>query len=107
MVVLGKPHLGVQSAFGRPDFLGKIWDAIRYIKEKIADHSKTVSVLTSREIVLQNNLMQSTERATSGGDFPAISRQLEIAVEIGYFTDFPSQIDQDSKIMVIPHRLNG
>ena len=28
-------HLGVQSAFGRPDFLGKIWDVIRYIKEKL------------------------------------------------------------------------
>ena len=49
--------LEVRSAFGRPDFLGKIWDAIRYIKEKVADHSKTVSVLTSRKIALQNYLM--------------------------------------------------
>ena len=81
-------HLGVQSAFGCPDFLGKIWDAIRYIKEKIADHSKTVSVLTSRKIVLQNYLMQSTEQATTGGATAAISRQLEFAVEIRYFTDF-------------------
>ena len=64
------------------------WDAIRYIKQKIADHSKTVSVLTSREIVLQNDLMQSTEQATTGGANAVISRQLEIAVEIGYFTDF-------------------
>ena len=84
--------LGVQSAFGRPVFLGKIWDAIRYVKEKIADHSKTVSVLTSREIVLQNNLMQSTEQATTGGATAAISRQLETAVEIGYSTDFRPRI---------------
>ena len=85
-------HLGVRSAFGRPDFLGKIWDAIRYIKEKIADHSKTVSVLTSREIVLQNNLMQSTEQATTGGATAASFRELEIAVEIGYFTDFRPKV---------------
>ena len=76
---------------------------ICYIKEEIADHSKTVSVLTSREIVLKNYLMQSTERATTGGATAAISRQLETAVEIGYFTDFQPQIDQDSKIVVIPH----
>ena len=58
------------------------------MKEKIADHLKTVSVLTSRNIVLQNYVMQSTEQATTGGAIAAISRQLEIAVEIGYFTDF-------------------
>ena len=57
-------------------------------RRKIADHSKTVSVLTSRKIVLQNYLMQSTEQATTGGATAAISRQLEIAVEIEYFTDF-------------------
>ena len=72
--------------------MGKIWDAIRYIKETIADHSKTVSVLTSREIVLQSNLMQSTEQATTGGATAAISRQLEIAVEIGYLSDFRPKI---------------
>ena len=77
------------------------------IKEKIADHSKTVSVLTSRKIVIQNYLMQCTEQATTGGATAASSQQLEIAVEIGYFTDFQPQIDQDSRIMVIPHRFNG
>ena len=56
-------HLGVQSAFGRPDFLRKIWDAMRFIKEKVADDSKSVSVLNSKKIVLQNHLMQCTERA--------------------------------------------
>ena len=61
---------------------------MRSIKEKIADHSKSVSVLTSRKIALQNRLMKSTEQATTGGPTAAISRQLEIAVEIGYFTDF-------------------
>ena len=70
-----------------PRFSGEILDAMRFIKEKIADHSKTVSVLTSRKIVLQINLMQCTERATTGGATAASSRQLEIAVEIGYFTD--------------------
>ena len=72
--------------------MGKIRDAIRYIKEKIADHLKTVSVLTSRRIALQNHLMQSTEQATTGGATAAISRQLETAVEIGYFTDFRPEI---------------
>ena len=65
---------------------------MRYIKEKIADHAKTVSVLTSREIILQNNLMQSTEQATTGGATAAISRHLDTAVEIGYFTDFRPKI---------------
>ena len=83
--------------------MGKIWDAIRYIKEKIADHSKTVSVLTSRRIALRNYLMQCTEQATTGGATAAISRQLETAVEIGYFTDFQPQIDQDNKVMVNLH----
>ena len=72
--------------------MGKIWEAIRYIKEKNADHSKTVSVLTSRRIALQNYLMQSTEQATTGGATAASFRQLEIAVEIGYFTDFRPKI---------------
>ena len=80
---------------------------MRSIKEEIADRWKTVSVLTSRKIVLQNYLMQNTERTTTGGATVASSRQLEMAVEIGYFTDFQPQIDQDSKIMVIPHRFNG
>ena len=39
-------------------------------------------------LVLQNYLMQSTEQATTGGATAAISRRLEIAVKIGYFTDF-------------------
>ena len=45
---------------------------MRFIKEKIADQAKSVSVLTSKKIVLENHLMQCTERATSGGDFTTI-----------------------------------
>ena len=60
---------------------------MRSIKEKIADHSKTVSVLTSRKIVLQNYLMQCTERATSGGDFTTFRNRGENRVFHRFLTE--------------------
>ena len=48
---------------------------MRYIKKQIADHLKSVSVLNSKKILLQNHLMQCTERATSGGDFTTIKNR--------------------------------
>ena len=51
--------------------------------------------------------MQRRQKRANRRQQALISRQLEIASEIGYFTDSQPKMDHESEIMVIPHRFDG